>query len=1092
MKNLLESKYISISILILTGILFLSFKSSIAEVQSLSLFQAIDFNETKQHTLNSTPDSLPAGVTKDWLNLLQDESGNKIYKNENYKRGPEEPGSDALQQKFFDGQATGEYCGNSISDAGDINGDGYGDIIIGAHGYNSYTGRAYIYFGGQIMSTTPDLTLTAEAASNFFGFSVSKAGDINLDGFSDVIVGAFGYNSFTGRAYIYYGGALMNNVADVTLTGAAVNINFGSSVSTAGDVNNDGYSDVIIGSEIYSSSTGRAYIYFGGAAMNNTVDVTMTGTAAFNYFGISVSDAGDVNGDGYSDVIVGANGYNSNTGRAYIFYGGAAMNNGADIILTGQAVDNYFGTSVSTSGDINRDGYSDVIAGASGYNTSTGRAYIFYGGALMNNAADVIFTGETTATAFGYSVSEAGDINGDSYDDIIVGAYTHTSFTGKSYIYFGGAPMNNGADVILNGESTFNRFGASVSTAGDINGDSYPDVIVGAWGYNSSIGRVYAFTNTMTGEDIPDVIATGEAANDNFGGSVSGAGDVNGDGYGDVIVGAYKYNSLTGRAYIYYGGPSTDNYPDVIITGETTNNNFGVSVSGAGDVNGDGYDDVIAGAYEYNSATGRAYIYYGGPAMNNVADVTMTGETTNNNFGIAVSGAGDVNADGYSDVIVGADLYGASTGRAYVYYGGAIMNNVADVTMTGEAPDNTFGKMSVSGAGDVNGDGYSEVIVGASGYSTLKGRAYLFYGGAAMNNTADVIITGEAIGDNCGYSVSGAEDLNGDGYSDVIVGLPGYNSEAGRVYIYFGSAVMNNVADVIMNGEANDDNFGFSVSDAGDVNSDGYPDVIIGAQRNNSSRGKAYIYFGGNVMNSTADIFMKGEGAGNYFGLTVSGAGDINNDGSSDLIVGASGYNSNTGRAYIFQSSPPARDPYGYITIAMIMEGYYNNISNDMRLSDTARIYLRNSISPYLVVDSSKGIINKNTLSGTFTISNASSGNYYIAIKHRNCIETWSRIPVSYTTGDSTSYTFITSGIQAFGSNMKQVDNAPVRFAIYSGDVNQDGAIELGDLSMIDNNAYNFISGYVRTDLNGDNFTDLADYTIADNNAFNFVSKVTP
>ncbi|MBK8550261.1 MAG: FG-GAP repeat protein [Ignavibacteria bacterium] len=138
-----------------------------------------------------------------------------------------------------------------------------------------------------------------------------------------MILGANGYSSYTGRAYIYFGGSAMNNSADVIMTGETGNSHFGNSVSSAGDVNGDGYSDVIVGATGYSSNTGRAYIYFGGASMNNTADVTMTGDATSIDFGRSVSTAGDVNGDGYPDVIAGASGYSSNTGRAYIYLGSA-------------------------------------------------------------------------------------------------------------------------------------------------------------------------------------------------------------------------------------------------------------------------------------------------------------------------------------------------------------------------------------------------------------------------------------------------------------------------------------------------------------------------------------------------------------------------------------------------------------------------------------------------------------------------------------------------------------------------------------------------------------------------------------------------
>ncbi|MBK8381484.1 MAG: FG-GAP repeat protein [Ignavibacteria bacterium] len=168
---------------------------------------------------------------------------------------------------------------------------------------------------------------------------------MNGDGYSDVIVGAPFNNAGgtdAGRAYIYFGGSAMNNVADLIMTGEAAGDQFGSSVSSAGDVNGDGYSDVIVGAilnDAGGTGAGRAYIYFGGSSMNNVADLIMTGEAGSDQFGVSVSSAGDVNGDGYSDVIVGANGNDaggSNAGRAYIYFGGSAMNNVADVIMTGQ------------------------------------------------------------------------------------------------------------------------------------------------------------------------------------------------------------------------------------------------------------------------------------------------------------------------------------------------------------------------------------------------------------------------------------------------------------------------------------------------------------------------------------------------------------------------------------------------------------------------------------------------------------------------------------------------------------------------------------------------------------------------------------
>ena len=1023
---------------------------------------------------NIKSDSLPAGVSKDWLNSLLDENGNPVI--------PEDPESDALQQSTFNGTTSGEKFGYSVSSAGDVNGDGLDDIIIGAPNGAANFGRAYIYYGGLNFNTTADIILTGDEAYSSFG-KVSAAGDVNGDGYSDVIVGASEYGSFIGKAYIYYGGTSMNTTADVIISGEAASNYFGYSVSEAGDVNNDGYSDVIVGAYGYNSYTGKAYIYYGGTSMNNVADVIMTGEAAYNHFGSSVSGAGDVNGDGYSDVIVGAERYNSFTGRAYLYYGSSVMNNVADVIITGVDGSSAFGSSVSGAGDVNGDGYSDLIIGAAYYSSDTGRAYIFYGGALMNNVTDFVMTGEAPNNYFGTSVSGAGDVNGDGYSDVVIGASGYNSATGRAYLYYGGAVMNNAA-VILTGKANFSSFALSVSDAGDFNGDGYSDLITGAqFGGTGSSGTAYLYTNTVTGVDIPDITAIGESAFNFLGYSVSSAGDVNDDGYSDVIVGAYKYSETSGRAYIYYGGSLMNNVADVTMT---FGNLFGFSVSGAGDVNGDGFDDVIVGSHLYNSYTGRAMIFYGAAEMDNVPDVTMYGQFTNSYFGYSVSGAGDVNNDGYSDVIVGA--YGGETGvsRAYIFSGGVLMDNVADVTMSA---GNYFG-FSVSGAGDVNDDGFSDVIVSSHLYNSYTGRASIYFGSVAMDNVPDVTIFGESVNSNFGSSVSEAGDVNGDGYSDVIVGAFGYNANTGRAYLFYGGAVMNTAADVIMTGTGANNGLGVSVSGAGDVNGDGYSDVIVGAHEYSTFTGRAYIYFGGAVMNNVADVIMTGETSGDQFGYSVSGAGDVNGDGYSDVTAGGFGYSSYSGRAYIFLSSSPV--PHGLLNLTMLMEGFYDNVNDRMRLSDTTKVYIRNSTSPYAIADSTKGVISKFNFTGKFIFNKALPGLYYIAVKHRNIIETWSSNTISFSYSTSMNYNLTSTSSQAYGNNEIQVDASPVRFAVYSGDVNQDGTIDLSDASLIDNDAFNFLSGYLPADVNGDEIVDVSDAVFADNNGFNFVGKVTP
>ena len=176
--------------------------------------------------------------------------------------------------------------------------------------------------------------------------------------------------------------------------------------------------------------------------------------------------------------------------------------------------------------------------------------------------------------------------------------------------------------------------------------------------------------------------------------------------------------------------------------------------------------------------------------------------------------------------------------------------------------------------------------------------------------------------------------------------------------------------------------------------------------------------------------------------------------------------------------------------LKLFIEGFYNPGSNS-QVSDTVSVELRNSASPFAIVDQTKAIVESNgNLHLTFL--DAPSGNYYFTVKHRNSIETWSAVPFSFTSGISTVIDLSMSISQAYGNNQIQVDASPVRFAIYIGDENQDGFVNLTDLVNVSNDASSFTNGYVPTDMNGDNSTDLNDLVITSNNASAFVSKVTP
>ncbi|MBL0358639.1 MAG: FG-GAP repeat protein [Chitinophagaceae bacterium] len=417
----------------------------------------------------------------------------------------------------------------------------------------------------------------------------------------------------------------------------------GYSVSSAGDVNNDGYSDVIIGASLFdngSGDEGAAFIFYGSPTGITTVAAdTIEGNQQAASLGNVVSAAGDVNGDGYSDVIAGAYIYDKgqvNEGIAVVYYGSATGINSlqGDTLESNQANAN-FGNSVSSAGDVNGDGYGDIIVGANLYDngeTNEGLVYLYLGSAngIDTSSVKVLEINQANAT-FGNAVSSAGDVNGDGYSDVIAGAKLYDAAgvdQGRAYIYYGSdTGIAYAANVILEDGLAIDNFGSSVSSAGDINGDGFSDVLVGAPGVDlaqSNAGAIYIYHGSALGINTSATIridgpAT-QFANAFFGGAVAGAGDVNGDGYSDIIVGASQFSVgffWEGRSFVYLGTPAginTTAAAALITEGQQTFNGF--SVAGAGDINGDGFSDIISGAYRSSHSSnfldeGLAYVYYG-------------------------------------------------------------------------------------------------------------------------------------------------------------------------------------------------------------------------------------------------------------------------------------------------------------------------------------------------------------------------------------------------------------------------------------------------------------------------------------------------
>ncbi|MCH7879415.1 MAG: thrombospondin type 3 repeat-containing protein, partial [candidate division Zixibacteria bacterium] len=402
-------------------------------------------------------------------------------------------------------------------------------------------------------------------------------------------------------------------ILQTTFNGSAPDDIFGRAAAGAGDVNGDGFADIVVGAsenDIGGPNSGRVFLYNG---LTGALIRVFNGAAAGDNLGFSVSSAGDVNNNGLSEVIVGASGtdigLDVNRGRVFIY---SSLSPNPIRTLNGQAAGDKFGFSVSGAGDVNNDGFDDVIVGApfnSAAGLNAGRAYVYSGqtGVLLYS-----FTGAAAGDVLGYSVSGAGDVNNDGFADVIVGAWGSDvggADAGQAFVFsgFNGATLHT-----FTGLAASDNLGRAVSGAGDVNNDGFPDVIVGSPQVPvSGNGRVQVFSG-QTGALISTMI--GEQPGDAFGSAVSGTGDANNDGLPDVAIGAYgntAIDTLSGRAYIYSVTTLTGSRVHT-LTGEAKGDYFGVSVSGGFDMNGDGFDDLVVGAFGHDSTganAGRVYLY---------------------------------------------------------------------------------------------------------------------------------------------------------------------------------------------------------------------------------------------------------------------------------------------------------------------------------------------------------------------------------------------------------------------------------------------------------------------------------------------------
>jgi FG-GAP-like repeat/FG-GAP repeat len=927
--------------------------------------------------------------------------------------------------------AANEYLGYSVASAGDVDGDGYADVLVGAVGFDGVatdSGRAQLYLGAAAgLTTTAAWTAESDQSYSNFGASVASAGDVNGDGYPDVLVGSANYDASAtneGRAFLYLGSATgPASTAAWTAESGQVGALLGWSVGSAGDVNADGFSDVIVGAHGYDNGEfdeGRAYVFLGSAAgLETTAAWTAESDQAIASFGLSVASAGDVDADGYDDVLVGAYGYDSgelDEGRAYLFLGAPA---GVDSAPAWTADSNhasaYFGYDVAGAGDVDADGYDDVLVGAYGYDggeTDEGRAYLFLGSAAGLEPTPAWTAESDQASAyFSYALASAGDVDADGHSDVVVGAFTYDdgeTDEGQAYL-FRGTPDGLEADPVWTAASDQSSayFGLSVAGAGDVDGDGFGEILVGAPYYDGGStdkGRAYLYRCSDADADTlcdltdpcvdPDTdglcddvdLCPLDADPTNADLDLDGAGDacdpcvdidadglcapadlcpddpdpsntdLDLDGIGDACDPCIDPDAdgVCDPADLCPGVPDPTNADDDLDgIGDACDGCVDVDADGlcAGsdlcpddtdptnaDLDLDGIGDACDACVDADLdglCQGVDLCPDTPDPMNADADLDGVGDpcdplpdawTTDGPpfalFGNSVASAGDVNGDGYADLVVGSSYYGAAgEGRIEVFLGSASgTSTVAAWTFESDEFGAHLG-WSVASAGDVNGDGYDDVIAGAPFFaasnSVQEGRTYLFLGSATGLETVPAwTFESEVNGAHLGWSVASAGDVDGDGYDDVVLGAPyesvsGSFSYDGRAYLFRGSATGLEATPswTVSPGQASA-LFGTSVASAGDVDADGYDDVLVGAVSYSGSvqfAGRAWLYRGSaGGLEASPAWTVDSDQSGSGFGGSVASAGDVDGDGYGDVLVGAYAYGNGEngeGRAYLYHGS---------------------------------------------------------------------------------------------------------------------------------------------------------------------------------------------
>ncbi len=827
----------------------------------------------------------------------------------------------------FESDQTGAGLASACA-AGDVNGDGYGDLLVAAQGYDTGAGAdagmAWVFYGSASgLAVLPSWSSSGpNQAGALFGSSVTPLGDVNGDGYDDLAIAARRYSngqSHEGALFVYLGGALgLQSTPFWTLESDLVDEQIDAAFYL-GDVNGDGKDDLGTVSNAVNSAVATVKVYHGAAtpplAASWSITAASLGLAAADFTNLRLVGAGDVDADGYDDVILSCDHGQAPPQRVYLFRGSASglSTSPSWSATTPSSAPQSLGW-CGALGDVNGDGYADIVVTDLDYPANPGgAAFLYFADPLAHPGT--VFASTPTQTiqgtsGFGQNAgSFAADVNGDGFSDLIAADFG----TGEGHVYLGGASgVSPTASYTLTGPQAGSSFGSNAGTAGDVDGDGISDAFFVDPGRDhpqADEGAVYVYygqspdtvLNTPSAPLHP--AAMSGTTTSRFGSSLSASGDVNGDGFSDLLVGSPEFDNSfgdAGKAELHLGSKDGVGTSSVwAIEGQGAGRKLGTAVAFAGDVDDDGFGDVLVGEPNFTgtfSNQGRFQLFRGNASglLGSTPAFTFSPGEPGALLGTSLATAGDINGDGLADVIVGAP--GAHAGQsdrgaAYVFYGKRsapylVVGPVLDAGVAGAR----FGT-AVSIAGDVDGDGFSDVLVGAPRGGNLleEGIAYLYAGSIAGLGTSPnwSYVPGVA-GAHFGSSVCAAGDVNGDGLSDILVGAPEYRHASGGAFVFRGkTGAPPNIAVpplAILSGNAGTDlapaiHHGTAFHPVfvalGDLNADGNSDAVA-----LTGSGSGYsVLLGDGLGGLSAHV--------EYPSLTLAtnfALGDFNSDGRLDLV----------------------------------------------------------------------------------------------------------------------------------------------------------------------------------------------------------------